>query len=57
MFILSNYRIKDKIIRNRFLELRFLNQNYFLTYIGISDLNNTSRNIENYMDRIKPRKS
>jgi hypothetical protein len=55
MFILSSYRIKDKIIRNRFLELRFLNQNYFLIYIRISDLDNINKNIKNYMDRIKPR--
>jgi hypothetical protein len=57
MFILSSYRIKDEIIRNRFLELKPLNQNYFLTYIGISDLDGTSKNIKNCMDKIKPRKS
>jgi hypothetical protein len=57
MFILSNYRIKDKIVRNRFLELGPLNQNYFLIYIRISDLDSTSRNIKNYTDKMKPRKS
>jgi hypothetical protein len=57
MLILSSYRIKDKIIRNRYLKLGSLNQNYFLIYITISDLDSTSKNIENYTDRIKPRKS
>jgi hypothetical protein len=57
MLILNSYRIKNKIIRNRFLELGFLNQNWFLIYIRISDLDNTSRNIKNYTDRIKPKKS
>jgi hypothetical protein len=57
MFILSSHRIKDEIIRNRFLELRLLNQNCFLIYIRIFDLDGISNNIENYIDRIKLRKS
>jgi hypothetical protein len=40
-----------------FLELGLLNQNWLLIYIGISNLDNSNWNIENYTDRIKLRKS